>query len=129
MLTWAVLGTGTKVVLCMVETATDTSGTMRRWFSLTCAVIMLIMCAFLIGFLSDQLSRVFRNQTTIESIANEPPMYDLGIKQNLRQVYGGSSLGFLCPLPNDNLSGFEWMLQEYSNPALEQWQRPPADQA
>jgi hypothetical protein len=129
MLTWAVLGTGVKMILCMVEGAADTSGTIRKWFSLACAVIMLIMCAFLIGFLYDQMSRAFRNQTTIESIANEPPIYDIGVRQNLRQVYGNSYLGFLCPLPNDSLSGFEWMLEEYSNPAVQQWQRPSASQA
>jgi hypothetical protein len=78
------------------------------------AVISLGIAGQLASFCWTQIRRVSRNRTTLEVLGRDPDYFDLGVTENLRQVFG-SRWGIFCPLPNDEMSGFEWTLSEFLN--------------
>jgi hypothetical protein len=118
MLIWGSIGCAVMAIFCIVEGAIDTIVPDTRLLSFLFGGVAAFMAVLLGCFFGDQFSRALKNRTTLEDLAQEGPQYDLGRFDNLRQVFGSSRFGILCPMPNRELSGFEWSLPAYQNPNL-----------
>jgi palmitoyltransferase len=116
MLLWGTVGCAGMAVLCLVEGIIDDCVPDARVMSFLLGGVAAFMAVLVALFFGDQLRRALRNQTTLEAIGGDGPLYDLGTRENLRQVFGPSVRGWLWPVPDDRLSGFEWSLPEYRAP-------------
>ena len=99
MLIWGVLSCFSLTIFSGILTILDS--TIQRYISLVFSVCGVVILIAILSFLIDQLQRAFHNVTTLESILEEPNIYDLGRKENLKQIFGEGKLRFLCPRIND----------------------------
>ena len=78
-------------------------------------IMMLLLFVLLIAvgaFLHDCLKRATHNVTTLEELADERNVYDMGKRENLNQILGRSKFRMWIPKKNV-MSGFEWSLPQY----------------
>jgi palmitoyltransferase len=118
MLIWGTIGCAVMAVFCVAEGLADDFVPDKRLMSFLLGGVAAFVAVLLGLFFADQMRRAVRNQTTLEAIGGEDPRYDIGVRENLRQVFGGSVCGWLWPVPDDRLSGFEWSLPEYRAPTM-----------
>jgi palmitoyltransferase len=113
MLLWSVIGSGLQGFFCLAEAILDQFDGVGRLIAIVYVVMSTFMAFWLWCFLGDQMARACVNQTTIEQIGRYELKYDLGREENMRQVYGAGAMQCLNPLPNNEMSGFEWSLEDY----------------
>lgn len=77
-------------------------------------VSMTMMWAVLVFFYTDNRNRARHNITVIEQMSSTDVVcYDLGRIENDRQIFGSSRCTKSIPLPNKEMTGFEWSQPEY----------------
>ena len=85
----------------------------NRLFNVCILVSTIFLYGVVSSFLSGFMGKVKRNQTTIETIANDSGVsYDLGVEKNVTQVLGTGKFRTWIPRKT-RMNGFEWCASEY----------------
>ena len=85
----------------------------NRLVNCTFLIAVIVLYAVVSSFLSDFMTKVRRNITTIEMLKSTPGVsYDLGSEKNLAQVLGTGKYRTWIPR-KCRMNGFEWCAMEY----------------
>ena len=75
---------------------------LSSYLFLVCFVIFI----FLAGFLHKFMNQIRKGQTTIEKIDNDDQTYSLGVKENLRQMFGSTKIIYRFWPSKSSFEGF-----------------------
>jgi hypothetical protein len=106
LLHWSSLATFCYVFIAIYARSLARTRMRQRLLSFV-AIMVVILFVSIFFFLLDQMSRVRRNVTTIERRFHRSFDFDLGIDENMSQVFGRAWHRRWWPRVPD-LSGFEW---------------------
>lgn len=112
MLNWGIIDLTFMILQCMIPIYYSVTERVRI-FCFT--VIFVMFFGLIVKLKAEVIGRIKDNTTVVEMLSrtkNNP--YDLGVEENLNQIFGTGKMRFLIPRKS-KLTGFEWMLPEYRN--------------